>query len=1081
MKATIKPWLILFVAVFSWNLNAEERPIRFQRLSIESGLSQSTINCLIQDKKGFLWFGTEDGLNKFDGYIFKIYRPLPNNSNSLSNNSIWALYEDREGMIWIATYNGLNKFDPQSEKFTRYLPDPDDPASLSHRYVRAILEDRNGTLWIGTDYGGISRFDRGKEKFVHYRNNPKDPQSLSSDRVLALYEDRTGGFWVGTNNGLNKFDRTSGKFIRYNKKTADPSSLSDDTVNAVFEDKQGVLWIGTGNGLNRLDATSGSFVHYNNVPADPGSLSHNDVRSIFEDHLGNLWIGTDLGLNKLDRSTESFRRYHYDPDDIQSLSSDSVRALFEDRAGSLWIGTFGGGINKLDYGTKEFVHYRKNAANANSLNNEMVVSLYEDENGILWIGTYGGGLNRFDRAANRFTAYLHDPSNPGSISSDRIRKIYEDRNGVFWIGTYGGGLESFDPVKGLFVHYQNKPDDAASISDNRIRAIYEDRSGILWIGTDGGGLNAFDRQSRTFTRYRYDSADPNSLSHDRVFSIVEDSRGHLWIGTFGGGLEEFIPREKKFIHYRNDPNRSNVLSHDYVVCLYKDSQDQLWIGTDGGGLNKYDTEKDVFTVYTDADGLPNNTIYAILEDSQGNLWMSHNRGISKFDPKTKQFKNYNQKDDLQGDEFNGNSCFKSLRTGEMFFGGVNGFNAFFPQNIKDNPNVPSIVITNFQISNQTVPVGEGSDGRILLKKTISETELIDLSYRDNVFSFEYTALNFISSEKNQYAYKMEGFEKNWNYVGNRRYVSYTSLPPGKYVFKVKGSNNDGIWNEKGTAIRIIIHPPFWWTWWFYLLLASAVGASVFGAFKWRIRALQEKKKELEQLVALRTQELKEASLNDPLTGLRNRRFITEVLSNDISAFIKYKNYILKNKVNRNGESIDHVFGIYIVDIDHFKHVNDTYGHEAGDRILVQLSKLLKGSVRQDDIIVRFGGEEFLTVLKKTDPAYIPLFAEKIRSKVEANPFTISGDGKTIYKTCSVGYVSFPFYEKDPDIMSFEKTVMLADMALYYAKEHGRNRAIGIKPTAKMPPEDQIDILLSSIDYAQKNNLIIVSGEIQDKE
>ena len=1053
-------------------LGADENAVKFQRISIEKGLSQSTVNCILQDQKGFLWFGTEDGLNKHDGYGFKIYRPLPQNPNSLSNNSIWALYEDRERNIWIGTYNGLNKFDTKTERFTRYLHDPKDPASLNHPHVRAVLEDRGGALWIGTDNGGVGRLDRSTGTFVRFQNDPRDPQSLSDNRVQALFEDKSGGMWVGTQNGLNRLDPKSGKCVRFHSQPRNPRSLSSNVVNVLFEDKEGVFWVGTADGLNRFDKPGNAFARFQSSADDQDSLSHNDVRAVYEDRAGRLWVGTDLGLNVFNRATAGFLRYRNDPDDAQSLSSDSVRAVFEDRAGSLWIGTFSGGISKVDSGTRKFVHYRKNPGAANSLSSDQVVSLCEDKNGILWIGTFGGGLNKFDRRTNRFSVYLHNPADRGSIASDRIRKIREDRSGALWIGTYGGGLDLLDPLKGTFSHYRNDPKDDSSLSDDRIRAICEDRSGILWIGTDGGGLNAFDRKSRKFTRFRNDPSDPGSLSHNRIFSILEDRLGRLWIATFGGGLEKFDPRDRRFVHYRNDPNRTDSISYNYVMCLHEDASGILWIGTDGGGLNKFDPEKETFRAYTEADGLPNNTIYGILEDRQGNLWMSHNKGLSRFDPKQELFKNYDKNDGLQGDEFNGNTCFKSPRTGEMFFGGVNGFNAFDPETIKDNPYLPPIVITDFQIFNQSVPVGPGRGGRVILDRSIEETEAIDLSYRDNVISFEYTALNFVSPEKSLYAYRMERFEKNWNYVGQRRYVSYTSLPPGKYVFRVKGSNSDGVWNENGAAIRIFIHPPFWKTWWFYLLAATAVGLGAFGVHNTRIRSLREKKKELENLVAQRTQELREMSLNDPLTGLRNRRYISEVFSNDIAAFINYKKYILTNKVNRRSEHIDQVFGIFILDIDHFKEVNDKYGHEAGDLLLTQFGKILKASVRQDDIIVRFGGEEFLIVLKKTDPNYLAAFAEKMRAKIETTPFPISADGKKqIQKTCSIGYVSFPFYAARPDLLKFEKTVMLADMGLYQAKAQGRNRAVGVNPTAVMPQSDQLEQLISSIDFALKNGFV----------
>lgn len=835
----------LNILILFFPLYAQWENVRFRHLTIEDGLSQSTANCILQDRKGFIWIATEDGLNKYDGYYFEIYLPDPQNKNSLSNNSIWSLYEDTLGILWVGTYNGLNKFDLKNEKITRYMHSPDDLTSLSHKFVRSIHEDHNGALWIGTYGGGLNKFNRETGTFTHYKNNPDDPNSLSNNIVLSIYEDRSKILWIGTNDGLNRFDRINEKFTWYKRYPRNPTSLSDNTINTIYEDRSGILWIGTGNGLNRFDPSTERFTHYKNTPNNSNSLSHNDIRSIYEDPSGFLWVGTDNGLNTFDRINGKFSRIKNNPNDPNSISNNSIRSVYEDRSGVLWIGTWGGALNKFEREKKKFMHYKKIPNTINCLNDNMVCAIYEDQNGILWLGNWGGGLNKYDRRNNKFTFYKHNPKDPNSLSNNRIRAIYEDQFGMLWIGTWGGGLNSFDREKEVFTCFQYNPDDTSSLSNNNIRSILEDRYGLLWIGTDGGGLNTFDRKSKKFIRYQYDPNDHHSISSNRVFIIIEDRFGELWIATFGGGLNRYDRENNRFIHYKNDPDNPNSLVHDYIITTYnEDNSGILWIGTDGKGLCKFDREKGIYTLYAKKHGLPNNVLYGILEDNKGNLWISHNMGLSRFNPEKEVFKNFDVKDGLQSNEFNGNSCFNNKGTGEMFFGGVNGFNAFFPDSIKDNLKVPPIVITNFQIFNKPVPIGERINDRLILEKSINKTEEIELSYTDNVFSFEFAALHYVAPDKNQYAYRMEGFEKNWNYVGSsRRYATYTNLKHGTYRFKVKGSNSDGIWNEKGVSLKITITPPFWRTWWFYTLCVIAFIFSIVMIFIYQIKRIKEKKED----------------------------------------------------------------------------------------------------------------------------------------------------------------------------------------------------------------------------------------------
>ncbi len=837
--------------------------ITFKRISPGQGLLQNTITCILQDQKGFLWFGTEEGLLKYDGYNFTVYKNTSENPHSLSHDSVQKIYEDRSGILWIGTRGGgLNKFNRETEQFFHYQHNETDSYSLSHNNVYSIYEDRSGVLWIGTDGGGLNRFVRETEQFLHYRHDDNDSRGLSSNFIRTIFEDRFGKLWIGTlGGGLNRFDRKTREFIHYYYDPNNPHSLSHNAVWAIHEDSLGALWIGTyGGGLNRFDRATERFFHYRPDPNDPHSLSHSRVRTIYEDRSGVIWIGTDGGgLNRFDtRSSqgeaEQFSRYQVDPVDPHSLSHNIVSSIYEDQAGILWIGTEGGGIGKFTRKAEQFLHYQIDSKNPDVQVSNVVLSLYEDRLGVLWIGTYGGGLHKYDRETKQLTHYRSNPNNLYSLSSDVVFSIYEDRLGDLWIGTRNGGLNRFDRVTERFFYYQNDPKDPYSLSSNRVRVIYEDRVGTLWIGTEGGGLDRFDRVAERFFHYQYDLSDLHSLSHNDVWSIYEDHLGVLWIGT-DGGLNKFDRKTGHFFRYQADPFNPQSLSSNNIRSIHEDQSGVLWIGTRGGGLNKFDRSNKLFTHYGEQNRLPSNVIYGILEDTQGNLWLSTNKyGLSMFDPRTETCENFDVSDGLQSNTFTIGAYHKSL-SGEMFFGGINGFNAFYPDNIRRNPHIPSIVITDFQLFNTSVEIRSDSP----LQKAITEAEEITLSYKDNVLSFEFAALDYTLPEKNQYAYMMEGVDKDWVYSGTRRFVTYTHLDPGEYVFRVKGSNNDGVWNEGGTSIKIIITPPFWQIWWFRVFIAVLVIGGTLSSFYFRFRAIKVQKRQLEIQVDKRTNDLKKAN------------------------------------------------------------------------------------------------------------------------------------------------------------------------------------------------------------------------------
>ena len=787
----------------------DKRPFAFKEISLDEGLSQCIVECILQDSRGYMWFGTEDGANRYDGYNFMVLRHDPGNINSVSYNEITSMCEDREGNIWIATFfGGLNQYNPDTDTVTRFRAESSNPKSLSHDNVKVVFVDRSGRLWVGTD-GGLNRLDPETEEFYIFKHADTVPASISHDQVRCLFEDQTGGFWVGTDGGLNLMNRETGEFTHFVHDSKDPNTLSNNEIYAVFEDSEGVIWVGTNGGLNRMDRKSGIFRQFLHNPSDPNSLNHNQVRAVFEDDEGRLWVGTNGGgLDIMDRRTSEFTHYVAEAQDPSSISYNEITSIYEDRSRNIWIGTYGGGVNKVDLKRKGFKLYSRKSGTTNTLSQEIVWSILEDENGIFWLGTHGGGLNRFDRRTETFTHYLANPENPDSLSNNIVRVVFQDSRKNIWVGTHGGGLNLLNRRTGKFTHFRHDPENPDSLSHDQIRVVYEDRSGRLWIGTYGGGLNLFNRQTRTFFRFQHREDDPGSLSSDFVRSVLEDQFGNIWIGTQGGGLNLLDRQTNSFTHFRHSENKPGTLSNDYIFCLYEDKVGNFWIGTWGSGLNKFDRETGRFSSYTETDGLADNAIYGILEDEAGNLWLSTNNGLSRFNPETETFRNYDVKDGLQSNEFNGGSFFKS-KSGEMFFGGIQGFNGFYPKEIKNNPYVPPIEITSFLKFNE----------KDMYRSLWNEGDEIVLSYTDYVFSFEFAGLEYTAPEKNLYAYKMEGLDDTWiTTTADKRFASYTTLAPGKYTFYVKGSNNDGVWNDTGTFLRIRIVPPFWKTWLFRIFV-----------------------------------------------------------------------------------------------------------------------------------------------------------------------------------------------------------------------------------------------------------------------
>lgn len=837
--------IILLMSVFLINLfipttvYAQTETPRFGHLTSEQGLSHDVIRCILQDEQGFMWFGTENGLNKYDGYTFTIYRHLHSDPNSLSSNTIYTLLEDHTGTLWIGTPMGLDSFTRDANGFKHY--------SAIHEEVDVLYEDSSGTLWIGTASAGLYEYNLDTEELIRHVNKPADPHSLNDDEIISIYEDSSGTLWAGTTDGgLNAFDRTTKDFTHYQHDPANPHSLSHNRVTTIWQDHSGVLWVGTGDnyevdvgGLNAFDSTKQQFIHYRHHQQAPNSLSNNHVQTIYEDQSGILWIGTADGLNIFDRATNTFVSYHHDPLDPGSINRGGITAIYEDRSGMLWFGTDEGGIGKYIHSKEKFSHYQHDPLDNNSLAGTVVGAIFEDHRGVLWIGVPGDGLDSLDRTNGKVVHYKYDPENVNGLSNNNVRAIYEDHEGILWIGT-NRGLDRFNYSTGQFTHYIHDPDEPGSLSPGAVKTILEDHTHSLWITTEGPGtINRFDRDTETFTIYTRNATNPNNFINTYgVRAIYEDRRGDLWFGTYDG-LVYWHRDSKTFTRYEHDPDKSSSLSHDMVWSMYEDQAGMLWIATPNG-LNRFDRTNELFDVYTVEDGLVNDDVTCILADDDENLWLgTGGGGLSRFDPRTESFRNYDMSDGLANNSIMLAACHRS-ESGEMFFGTLDGLIAFYPSTVKDNTYIPPIVLTAFRKFDQPVE----------FDIPLMDVEEINLSYTDNFFAFEFAALDYSEPAKNQYAYMLEGFDKDWVYCGSRRYASYTNLPPGKYTFHVKGSNNDKVWNESGHTVEIVIPPPFWDTWWFKSIIIAIIVSMAGVVIKNRLQRIAELRESEERLRAL---------------------------------------------------------------------------------------------------------------------------------------------------------------------------------------------------------------------------------------
>lgn len=856
-------WL-LWLCVWSCSAlaSSEDFHARFESVKSRAGVTLSAIDAIFQDSIGFIWMGGENGLVRYDGYSFRVYRNQPDNPASLSDNTIWTITEDANGDLWIATEGGVNRFNRQADNFTRFIHDPKNPHSLPHDTVRSVKITRSGALLVGTFGGGASMLDPATGRFTAL------PHSLTHPHIWSVFEDKDGKIWLGTEGGgATRYDPLDQSLTHYHTQADATLRIASNTVRAISQGREGEIWLGTDAGVHRVDdgLVSRSW-SYN--PGQPDSLGSNIVWDVLEDRNGDIWVATDGGgLNLIRDDRLEVRRFIHNSLDPTSISSDVVRRVMEDQSGDIWTANFPSGVNIFHRAAQWVAYVHHDPEHRSGLNHPSALAFLETEDGSLWVGTDGGGINRIhpDGRYEYLRKATDEPSSSPSLSADAILALAQDHEGDIWIGTWGGGVNRYNPKTGKVRQYLAQAGEEGAISHPNVWAVLVDKDGDVWFGTEGGGLNRYDRQNDRFERIPYDKKDPRHTIGSIIWSLFEDQRGMIWIGT-NSGLSRLNKHTGEFRHWQNQEGNPLSLSNNVVLTIFEDSDQQIWIGT-RAGLNRLHPNGTTFQVIRTEDGLASDNITSILQDRQGLLWLGTSDGLASLDPSTYTVRNYNGTEWARG-KFNYGAALK-LRDGDLVFGSIQGFIRFAPEQLQQNTFKPPVVLTEFQVFNKNQEPGAEDSA---LKESLTTTRHIVLNHRQAVFSFEFAALNYYVPEGNRYAYKLEGFDRSWNDIGHARRATYTNLSPGEYFFRVKAANNDGVWNEDGLEVRITITPPFWRTWWAYLIYTAVLGLLVWSFIQAQHRKVvreREVNERLRQLDKMKDDFLANTShaLRTPLTGI----------------------------------------------------------------------------------------------------------------------------------------------------------------------------------------------------------------------
>ncbi len=825
--------------------------INFKHININDGLSQNAVFAIIKDSKGYMWFGTKDGLNKYDGYNFTIYQFNPFDSTTLSANYITSLYEDKQGLIWVGTYDGgVNVYDRKFETFYRVNLRKDSIILRDVFEIKAISEDLEGNIWVGTSGDGLFRIKVHENNDLlsfstqRFYNDPDNKNSLGSNQVFSICFDKNGLLWLGTSIGISRMDLKSNTFTQYLINTKNPAVQEVSTSNSIFsilESKNGTLWIGTLGGLvkfNRADESYRYFPH----KYDLFRYGWGNISAMSEDKDGNLWLATPAELMKFDSKKESYTSFIHDPFNSKTISFNTVSSVYVDNTDMLWVGTAGMGIDYYNPKANRFNILTVIPDKKSRTGSFSVRSILEDKEGDVWIGTEV--LYKWERKTGEIISFEKSSNEPNEFGNTIVFSMIQCYNGDIWAATTEG-LFRYNPQNGEQKLYKYHPDQTNGVPQQEVYAVFQDLDSTIWIATEKYLCKLTDNEKGTFHSISYHSI---STFYEQVRPVIyQDTKQEMWLGT-KYGLYLFNTKTETFKLFKNNPEQPNSLNNNMIKSICADPlypERYLWIGTNGG-LNRYDRETNSFFYYTEENGLPNNVIYSVLSDEQNNLWLSTNKGLSRFNLQSGEFRNFDVNDGLQSNEFNTGAYFKSKK-GEIFLGGIKGLNYFFPEQIEENKNIPPVVLTKIKLAEKSLSFRKNPD---LLERSVEETKKIVLSPKEDIITFEFAALEFSAPEKNQYAYMLENFNDNWINTGGVRSVTYTHLPPGNYIFRVKASNNDGVWNSEGLALELIKEPPWYKTWLAYIFFVLVLVIIIYLVRRYeKNRLLLKNQLKLEQVSA----------------------------------------------------------------------------------------------------------------------------------------------------------------------------------------------------------------------------------------
>lgn len=843
VKFIVIKCLLLLISLGSFS---QERLMQFKHLTAENGLSSSNVLCALQDYKGFMWIGTSEGLNRYDGSNFKEYKNVKSDSSALPYNQVRTIFEDSHNNLYIGTSDGgLSLYDRNLDKFINYIYEKSSPLYKMSFSLLKIAEDSYGRLWLATNIGLIC-FDKGKNTVVQYRNNPENHGSISDNDIRYVYCDKKGRLWISTTKGLDLYKDESDYFEHIKHCSTHNKEEESLYFMDIIEDKEGNIWAGSFSGLYCIENKNSTpeLTHYTCSMPGKDNYSLNINETVFIDREDNLWLSTEnAGIILFDKNLKRYVNFSIDEFNPMSLNNSSIWAITQDRNDNLWFCTYGGGVNILTPNSDFIVHY-KNIPGANqSLSFNIVTCFYEDSKGQKWVGTDGGGVNIFNEKTGRFVRFNNENSN---LHRNTVLCFEETGNGKIWMGTWGGGLACYDDKHKSFESYSKIN---SKIPDSYIFTMAKDQQNNLWMGGLSSGLIKYDIDKNEFIKYTPLNSD---IKNVQINVVRTDKKGRIYVGT-SRGFQIFNSNENRFLSYNYIPSDIHSLSDSLVTDIFVE-EEEVWIGTQNG-LNRFDFKTNKFERFFMENGLPDNRISGITTDKEGILWITTKSGICRFDYNKKEFRNYSSSDGIQGNEFYPRSILRT-KDGTILAGGINGFNLITPERMPENKTIPNVILTGFQIfNNEVVPGIKDSP----LKRQISETTQLRISYSQSVLTFSFSVLDFTNPQKNQYAYKMESFDNDWIYSGTRKQTTYTNLNPGKYIFRVKGCNNNGVWNETGTTLEITITPPWWKTWVATLGFSLLLGFTVFSFYLWRINKLKEQKRLLEKLVEERTYEINQKS------------------------------------------------------------------------------------------------------------------------------------------------------------------------------------------------------------------------------